>query len=664
MKRSKSYKSLGVWLACVASLHFAYGQIDVEHVISIGRNALHFNDYVVSISYFNQAIDSRPWMAQPYYYRAVAKINLEDYKGAAADASLCLERNQFISKAYLIRGIARQNLGQRQDAIADYRQGLKLLPNNLSMGLNLALAYSQEKAYDEAEEALSTLLRYTPKSAEAHQMRASIALERGDTTLALQRIDHALSLDSTQAMPYKLRAHIYASREQLRQSLEMLNRAIELEPKTPSLLTNRGVLHYRTNKLRAAMDDYSEALRLEPRNRVARYNRALLRTLVGELTSALSDWDEVLKQEPTNYIARYNRAILAERLGRWTDALEDLNVVLGQYPSFADGFLLRSQLRKALRDHKGAERDYWHAWDLQQNKQYRAAAYATALKNQSRGTRSAQDTEIDKYALLIEEQVDLSGHKAQYSSASRGRVQDRDTQIAARPPYFLTYFSQVTGEGTLPRLHHPVRLLEDENKHSSLGQSLKLYSEPQPLTEEEVRLLEGIIQKEASKQVTRGKHIYLHRGIAYALLQDYDQSIENLGQAIGLDEGYALAYLARALAFVRKHDLEPQKDKSLPISHLTSAKRDLDAAIRLAPTLAHAYYNRAALLAQTGDSSAAIADYTAALALSPRLAEAYFNRGLLLLSQGKRAEGLSDLSQAGELGLYEAYNIIKRISKD
>ena len=54
-------------------------QINTDRVLAIGRNALYFEDYVLSIQYFNQVIRSKPWLAEPYFYRAVAKINLEDY---------------------------------------------------------------------------------------------------------------------------------------------------------------------------------------------------------------------------------------------------------------------------------------------------------------------------------------------------------------------------------------------------------------------------------------------------------------------------------------------------------------------------------------------------------------------------------------------------------
>ena len=45
-------------------------------------------------------------------------------------------------------------------------------------------------------------------------------------------------------------------------------------------------------------------------------------------------------------------------------------------------------------------------------------------------------------------------------------------------------------------------------------------------------------------------------------------------------------------------------------------------------------------------------------------AEAYFNRGLARLSQGDANRGIADLSKAGELGIINAYSIIKRMTSN
>ena len=60
----------------------AIAQINTEQVLRIGQNALYFEDYVLSIQYFNQVVAAKPYLAEPYFYRAVAKLDLEDFQGA------------------------------------------------------------------------------------------------------------------------------------------------------------------------------------------------------------------------------------------------------------------------------------------------------------------------------------------------------------------------------------------------------------------------------------------------------------------------------------------------------------------------------------------------------------------------------------------------------
>ncbi len=92
-------------LALLLSASTLRAQIDVEQALSIGRNAIYFNDYNRLDGVLQSDHRLAPWMAEPYFYRAVAKINLDDYAGAEADASLALERNPIFPRAYLLRGI-------------------------------------------------------------------------------------------------------------------------------------------------------------------------------------------------------------------------------------------------------------------------------------------------------------------------------------------------------------------------------------------------------------------------------------------------------------------------------------------------------------------------------------------------------------------------------
>ena len=69
-------KSLIVFfIAFSFSLH---AQINTERVMIIARNALYFEDYVLSIQYFNQVINAKPYLYEPYFFRGLAKVNLDD----------------------------------------------------------------------------------------------------------------------------------------------------------------------------------------------------------------------------------------------------------------------------------------------------------------------------------------------------------------------------------------------------------------------------------------------------------------------------------------------------------------------------------------------------------------------------------------------------------
>ena len=45
----------------------ASAQINTDRVMAIGRNALYFEDYVLSIQYFNQVINAKPYLSDPYF---------------------------------------------------------------------------------------------------------------------------------------------------------------------------------------------------------------------------------------------------------------------------------------------------------------------------------------------------------------------------------------------------------------------------------------------------------------------------------------------------------------------------------------------------------------------------------------------------------------------
>ena len=61
-----------------------------------------------------------------------------------------------------------------------------------------------------------------------------------------------------------------------------------------------------------------------------------------------------------------------------------------------------------------------------------------------------------------------------------------------------------------------------------------------------------------------------------------------------------------------------------------------------------------------GKQTEAIENLTLAINKKANFALAYYNRGILYLYTENQSAAVSDLSKAGELGIYQAYSIIKQ----
>ncbi len=669
------------------SIYKMEAQLDIARVMLIGKNALYFKDYIVSIGYFNQVIEVRPWMAEPYYFRAVSKYMLGDLQGANQDATLALERNAFISHAYMLRGIVRHALGEHTGAVADLSHSLLITPDDQEVAFNLAAAQLGANEYLAADSTITHLIRRNAQHAQAHLLRADILLHQKDTLQATQEIGQALQIDSTQAQAYAFRAMLYARKKDYKTALSDLNRALHFSPNSREHYINRGLTRYQLNDYVGAIEDYTSAINIAPADPIARYNRALLRATVGDANNALEDLSVVLEAQPNNYMALYNKGLLSMEVGDFRTALTCFDHVLQQYPYFQMGLLARANAKRGLGDLAGADRDSWRAYQQQKGRIKKEPT------NKGKTTRSEKDETIERYNELVETMPSAMGmdDKATLPQSLRGRVQDTDVTIAPQQAFALNFFHAHTLQGIPPRIYQSVEVAHYNEAHphaklrflvSPINQTLDSLS----TTELREQLL--TLDAHPAEEVD----FYLRRGITSFLLVDFKRSLADLDHALTLDPSCSLTYFMRSTVLLKSQELQrvlpseevgflaptpeqrnnlgivqtqkPALESKSSIRGLNAALEDVRKAIAQAPKFAYAYYNKALIHALMGQMDEAINDYTKALELGGHdLPEAYFNRGLLYLSQGKKEEAIKDLGQAGEGGIFQAYNIIKRIQE-
>lgn len=690
-------------------------QINTDRVLIIGRNALYFEDYVLSIQYFNQVIKSKPWLAEPYFYRAIAKVNLDDFKGAEEDCTLCLERNPFLVQAYYCRGIARQSQEKYAEAIADYSKGLEFKPEDRQMLVNRAVANIQQKNYDEAEKNFEKLMTLHPRFTMGYLTQGAMYMEKGDTVKALANYNKAIELDPYYPPAYGNRALLYYQKEDMQHALADLNEAIRLDTRQGGYYINRGLVRYQMNDLRGAMADYDQVIEMDSRNLIARFNRGLLRYQVGDNNRAIEDFDVVIQQESDNFMAYYNRALLKHTTGDYRGAVRDMDMVLEQYPNFLPGYYSRSDAKRKMNDLKGADRDYWTAIELEQNAKKNKVAGnsvpSTATNaiqkpgiavadstNENDNTRERSDKNINKFNRLVvydKEEV----RKSKYASEVRGRVQDRNVRVDLEPLFIITYYEKMD---LVKELVYYDKMVEAFNNRLLLSRKLRITNQEAALTEDQIAVHFASIDDFSSKIAAQPTNadVYFGRAIDFMLVQDFTEAIKDFDKVVELDPSFAMAYFNRAVVRYKQLDYTLSNQETTPINATTMSldlftgkklssvlnssesmntgitkdnkrayehemiTRDYDMVIRLNPDFVYAYFNRGNLRCAQRDYRAAITDYNEAIKRDPDFAEAYFNRGLTRLYLGDTERGIADLSKSGELGIINAYSIIKRMTVD
>lgn len=687
-------KSHTILLLLSFSSLLSVAQINTDRVMNIGRNALYFEDYILSMQYFNQVIKVKPYMAEPYFFRGIAKLSLDDYKGAEEDCTLCIERNPFIVNAYQVRGIARQNLGDYQGAIDDYAEGLRYAPEDRTFLNNKAIAEVQLKKYDEAEKSFDKLIALHPNYYNGYMSRAQFYLEKGDTIKAIADIDKAIEIDKYMSGAYAQRAIIKVLHDaDYESALADMNEALRLDPKEVSYYFNRARIKYHQDDLQGAMADYDYILQLDPGNTMTHYNRGLLRMQVGERNKAISDFTEVIKAEPDNYFAIYNRALLYDMIGSYGKAVADFDVVLEQYPDFVAGFFARSEAKRKMGDMKGGEKDFMLALDLQKKVQYEPIDEATATagsgksSGQAADERTESDKNINKFNQILVADA-RTEYKPEYENKIRGRVQDQNVQVSIQPMYVLTYYERP--DAVRQNIYY-VKELEELNDTHVFAKKLLLTNSEAALLSDQVNYhfssindFSRLIEISPSNPLA-----YFGRAVDFMLVQDFASALDDLNRAIMTSRNFTMAYFLRAVVRAKQIEYEISAASTQSLDFQASRKkdandfapmglsalgneslkleyemvlRDYEKVIEDSPRFFYAYYNRGNLRCSQQDYRGAIADYTRAIELRPDFGDAYYNRGLVYLKQGDTAAGTADLSKAGELGVVSAYNLLKRLS--
>ena len=630
----------------------AHAQYNKRYIAWASRNMLASDNYKEAIDILNILIRSDKESYEAYFLRGYAKLGLGDLLGAEYDLSKAIEINPVYTEAFHYRGIVYAEMGNYEDAVSDLSSAIELRPDLVGSYYSRGVTHLRNKQWVKSLVDFDMVLRFTDKDAQTYINRGIALLGARDTLGAHESFDKAIRTNRNYTEGYNQKAILLMEEERHEEALEMFNKAIECDSTYLHPLFNRGIVYCNLERYEEATADYQRVLELDPYITGAYFNLAITHSILGDYPKALENYNKVVEHAPENVKGYYNRAGVLMAMNRDLEALGDYSKAIELYPDFAGAYLQRALVKERIRDVAGASRDRAIG-------ERKIAEYQARLEEDPEGLSIYADTS-KHFNQLVSFESRLAERKLASESATNATLRE------------LFRWTPTAPEATAA--HHYYTPLVNDAEVIKVG-SVSFSNAPTTLSEEEVAALNEEFEQRAYQSVES----LFGWSISQLAMRQYTSAINILSEAIRLAPDNAMLYLNRGVARAEMIDFISSIGTTERISldsdmvlrstqqrtyNYNDAIADLTKAAELAPEVAYIYYNRGNLYALSGDMPAAYEDYTKALTLAPYLAEAYFNRGLVQLYMKDTQKGVMDLSKAGELGIKEAYGILKRYQKN
>jgi tetratricopeptide (TPR) repeat protein/S1-C subfamily serine protease len=295
--------------------------------------ALVGKDYTAALKSFDRAIELVPKGSEPkfYYlwkYRSVALKLSKNYQAALVSISeaIRLDRQQPPDMVLMNeKAILLSELKQYSNAIEIYTQIINRGDKSWAY-VNRGLAKSESGDKKGAMSDYDRAITFDPKSAMAYSNRGMLKAELGDKKGAISDYDRAITFDPKYVQAYFNRGIGKAELGDKKGAISDYDRAIAIDPQFVRAYVNRGVVKSESGDKKGAISDYDRAIAIDPQFAITYYNRGANKSELGDKKGAMSDYDRAIAIDPQLAAAYVHRGSAKDDLGDRQGAIADLNI--------------------------------------------------------------------------------------------------------------------------------------------------------------------------------------------------------------------------------------------------------------------------------------------------------------------------------------------------
>jgi len=219
---------------------------------------------------------------------------------------VAVTRDNILARVSL--GNALQQAGQINEAMEQYREVLRLDPNQEHANLDLGVALAMTGQLQEAANCFARALRNRPDWSGTHLNLGRALFELGDFSGALTHYAEAVRLDSNAVVAFTSLAGDLSARGKSDEAVRYYLEALRFNPADAEAHYHLGLEWLQRGRMDEAMASLREAVRLEPDLADAHFQLAT--TLVNRraISEAISQYHETLRLNPESLLALNNLA--------------------------------------------------------------------------------------------------------------------------------------------------------------------------------------------------------------------------------------------------------------------------------------------------------------------------------------------------------------------
>ena len=623
-----------------------FSQLNTYSLMFQGRQKLATDKYFDAITIFSRVIDSKPQTQEAFFFRGIAKFNLNDFHGAKKDFLYTIRLNPFYSHAYHYLGITEDRIGNYSQAFQMYDKALRLSPYDAYVYLNRGITHLHLQQIEQAINDLDSAIILRRDIAEAY-LNLSIAYEeKGDNLEALSKVNKALKINPFMGSAYLKRALLKYKRDNYEGALEDIKQSQKIDKNNPLAFYYKANILSKQKQYEEALVNYNKVLDLDPKNALVFYNRAILKSEMGQWQEAIDDFSQAISINPQNILIYFARALEYYNHKQYRLSILDLNTTLEIYPSYPKAYQLRARVYEQLNEMLKANTDYLTYQNL-----ISSDSVKTNLKNDS---------------LLLAKIIDFESDFINVEKVKDQRIQYKDFNLELFPDVFF-FMRQPQYNYTVYDNYHQIKI---DNKTYQM-----VYYLQSPIAN-----IDSTISYYEHQKISYFNYFVL--GTCYGIKNDFNKANDFLSKAIGLNPEFAYAYVNRAYFnsklndylvaiderttqtlsidgktgfYQQKTNLRPMVDEKKIINDLMIASSFSDD-VMIQYNLGNAY-------AINQDFIDALFWYNKSLQKAQDLKWVFFNKALIQLKIHDQKSACKNLSKAGELGLEESYAVINRFCK-